>query len=415
MLSTAHERRHGPTPFGLFRVARSIFQQGLSVEEIPGPECRPTECLAYPCPCLEVASPWQRAIARARFGPPEPAGGDTVMEAEARLVVARSRGVAAQDGPPVVGSGRRCAQGGGAPRRGRPGVHGGDDHDDDVVSSRPSDEQDLMHGRSIGGVVGLLSMAECGVSNMEESVHSPGEQASQGPYVCKTTRERGMRSGDRVLYHGKHGPVHMDNVHGCVRELVVPLGQLGAGDFIETRDLPRSGEIVALCQDPRCVLRCRHPCDLGGDSSLWSRYAFRTTDVVVRGYAYRSSMCARTCHACGITGETRGSMKLCMGCHALTPYIKSGGTDNEDMVIEDRFRWTPVYCDEGCQEAHWPTHCHDCRRDDVSLHVRACGAFTVRERQYGRVVVIDGVRSRIPWLQCPDLSQPGAHEGWGCT
>jgi len=170
-----------------------------------------------------------------------------------------------------------------------------------------------------------------------------------------------------------------------------------------------------MCQNSCCVLSCRHPCDPGGEFRLWSKYPFVVPDVIKRGYSHMSSMCARTCHACGVSVPSRSCLRLCMGCHALTPYIKSGGTDNGDEVIEDRYRYTPVYCDEECQEQHWSCHGRDCRRDDVSLHVRACGAFTMRERPYGRVVVVDGVRSRIPWLQSPALDQPGAYEGWGST
>jgi len=189
------------------------------------------------CSVGQVASPWDRAVARARFGPPRPAGGDTVMEAEARFVVERSRGVADDAMPHVVGSGRRCAQGARAPRGARPGVHGGDDTDGDDDTSRPADESDEMHGRAIGGVIGLLGMAESVTgtehawAGMEESVLCPGEQVPYpGPYVPKINRERAMRRGERVLYHGKHGPITQDNVHGCVRHLVVPLGELGAGD-----------------------------------------------------------------------------------------------------------------------------------------------------------------------------------------
>jgi hypothetical protein len=369
----------------------------------------------------QVASPWDRAVARARFGPPEPAGGYTVMEAEARFVVERSRGVA-DDTVSVVGSGRRCAQGDRTPRRARPGVHGGDDTDGDDDASRPADESDDMRGRAIGGVVTLLGMAESVAeagharASMEESVLCPGEQVPHpGKYVCNINRERDMRRGERVLYHGKHGPITQDNVHGCVRHMIVPLGEMGAGDQVETRDLPRSGEIVAMCQSSRCILTYSHPCDPGGECRLWTKYPFAVPDVVKRGYPHMASMCARTCHACGVTLPSRMCLRLCMGCHALTPYIKSGGTDNGDEVIEDRYRYTPVYCDEACQEEHWSTHGRDCRRDDVSLHVRACGAFTMRERPYGRVVVVDGVRSRIPWLQSPSLDQPGAYQGWGST
>ena len=64
---------------------------------------RPKNCLPYPCPCLEVslplsccfiscvniivvvdqvASPWDRAVARARFGTPPPKGEETEMDIE---------------------------------------------------------------------------------------------------------------------------------------------------------------------------------------------------------------------------------------------------------------------------------------------------------------------------------------------
>ena len=71
-----------------------------------------------------------------------------------------------------------------------------------------------MRGRAIGGVVTLLGMAESVAeagharASMEESVLCPGEQVPHpGKYVCKINRERDMRRGERVLYHGKHGPI----------------------------------------------------------------------------------------------------------------------------------------------------------------------------------------------------------------
>ena len=371
----------------------------------------------------QVASPWDRAVARARFGPPEPEGGDNIMEAEARFVVARSRSTeetmraADSDDTPDYNPAPCDVP---VPRRvlrSTVQVIGGDDHDDDDDSSRPADLHDSMYGRSVGGVVGARSMSEwayCPRGNVEESVCGPGDE-QPGRYIGRECRERTMRSEKRVLYHGKHGPVSSDNVHGCVRDLIVPLGRMGRNGHLETHDLPRSGEIVVLCQDPRCVLTHTHPCDNGGECSLWSSVPFTVPDVVKRGVPHVSSMCSRTCHSCGLTHSSRTSLMLCMGCHAMTPYLKSGGSDNGDEVIEDRYRFTPVYCDEKCQERHWGAHGTLCRRDDVSVHVRACGAFTMNTRRYGRSVVIRGVRSRIPWLQRSSLDQPGAYAGWGTT
>ena len=58
-----------------------------------------------------------------------------------------------------------------------------------------------------------------------------------------------------------------DNVYGCTRELVTPVGSLGrfTGDR-EVRTLPPSGSIVVLCRRERCVVPWDHPADPG---DLW--------------------------------------------------------------------------------------------------------------------------------------------------
>ena len=75
VLSTAFERKYGPSPYGHFRVARGIFvqvcwprawfclflvsmifvdPQGQSMDSVGDHATRPAECMDYPCPCLEV-------------------------------------------------------------------------------------------------------------------------------------------------------------------------------------------------------------------------------------------------------------------------------------------------------------------------------------------------------------------------
>ena len=128
--------------------------------------------------CLQVASPWDRAIAHARFGVPEPESDPTDIEIEAAWVVARSRGSGCAS---VVGSGRRCAQDGRervSKHVASDGVHGGDDDDD--LCLLDGDESDDVRGRVIGGVCGLLELTKC--------VECPSERSFTPPFPCISCR-----------------------------------------------------------------------------------------------------------------------------------------------------------------------------------------------------------------------------------
>ena len=327
----------------------------------------------------------------------------TPIDIEAAWVVAHSREA---DCGPVVGSGRRCAQDG----RERPPkrvartnalgevVCGGDD--DDMIHTMPGDEDDDVHGSVIGGVCGMLQLEECVVCPVD------------APFVPRSVRESMMDRGEVPLYHGLHGPPQNDNVHGCVRDLVVQIGDQGSGGWWESDGLPRSGERVALCQKRGCHGVAEHYADRDG---LFCSYVAAIPDAVKRGVLFVSTACSRTCASCGITHRSRESMFLCLGCHSLAPFVRSGtssGNFDADAVLEERYVCTPAYCDLSCQVAHWPEHSKYCHRDDVSLYVAACSSLGARPRPYGRVIKGG---SRIPFLIQSTTNQPGALDGWGVT
>ena len=380
------------------------------------PDDRPLGCLDYPCPCLEVricfalhpalfwdhfcdgqvASEWERAVARCRFGSPPPEGEETALDVEAAWVVSRSR---QSNCSQTVGSGRRCAQDGRVrpPKKRHVGVvHGdavpclGGDDDDDVSDPIVDDEPDDIHGGVLGGVCSLLLMSD--------------EMASE---TLPSTIKRGRLGGMNPIFHGKHGHPGQDNVHGCVRNLIVPLGEKSnLTGWYECDGLPRSGEKVALCCDPLCVQTHKHPADPGG---LFCRESEMVPDVVKRGVLHTSNACSRMCNECGLVRPNRESMMLCMGCHALTPYIMHSSPAT-CLVLEERYLNTHMYCDIKCQKLHWSKHCRNCRRDDVRVHACASRAFSTRVRPYGTLLT-NG--SRMPFLLRARVDQPGAILGWG--
>ena len=384
---------------------------------------RPKNCLPYPCPCLEVslplsccfiscvniivvvdqvASPWDRAVARARFGTPPPEGEETEMDIEAAWVVARSRSLVCG---PVVGSGRRCAQDGrDRPcRRVVPGAHGGDDDDGD--DPMPGDESDDVHGRVVGSVCVLLGMLdECCDDDGDESVPPP-TKIRRGQ--CDDDRERGVIP----MVNGRYGPSDRDNVHGCVRDFITTLGEKSTVTGIyETDNLPRSGSRVALCHESGCNVPYPHFADRGG---LYRRLGGPVRDAVKRGVLFASNACSRTCVGCGVTHSQRERLYLCLGCHALTPYIRCGSTtDDGDEILETAFAQTAAYCHFACQMSDWPEHSQFCPRDDVVLHRLACVSHSVGVHPFGRLLP-NG--SRLPFLSKSNVSHPSALHGWGYT
>jgi len=305
----------------------------------------------------------------------------------------------------VVGSGRRCAQGGrdrASKRAMRTGVHGGDDDDD--LSLLAGDESDGVRGRVIGGVCGLLCLNEC--------VECPGERIPFTPpsRASRLEREQLMDRGIVQKYHGVHGSRTHDNVRGCVRDLVVPLGERGeTTGWWESDGLPRSGERVALCSERRCVGFPTHPADLDG---LFCLFTAPDPDVVKRGVLYVSSACHRTCSSCGVTYRNRELLSLCLGCHAMAPFVRSGASDDADIWIEDSYYCTPAYCSLSCQESHWHVHRPSCPRLDVTLHAATCRTLGFTVRPYGRLVAGG---ARIPYLARSTTDQPGAMDGCGNT
>ena len=218
-------------------------------------------------------------------------------------------------------------------------------------------------------------------------------------------------SGVHPLLDGRHGPSSLDNVHGCVRHLIVPLGEDGPGREEAEDGMPRSGMRVALCSHPTCGVSHKHPADYGHTFRM-SDGRYHVPDVYRRGELYRSAACHRVCDSCGILHPSRQYLSLCMGCHAMTPYIRSGMAGDGDQVLEDRFYCTAKYCGVDCQTAHWPAHKTDCPRHDVLLHRPASRAHGVPTRPYGRLLE-DG--NRIPFLSHARLDQPGAPYRWGNT
>jgi len=354
------------------------------------------------CGVDQVASPWDRAVARARFGTPPPEGEETELDVEAAWVVARSRGSGCES---VVGSGRRCAQDGrDRPcRRVVPGVHGGDDDDGDEVM--PGDETDEVHGRVVGSVCVMLGMVEECEDGGDDALGTPPQTHRRGRSAFD--REAGLRP----LAFGKHGPPSRDNVHGCVRDLITTLGEKSSVTGIyETDNLPRSGSRVALCQEFGCNVLVPHFADRGG---LYRQLGGPVRDVVKRGVLFGSNACSRTCVGCGVTHSQRERLYLCLGCHALTPYIRCGSTtDDGDEVLETAFAQTAAYCHFACQMSDWPDHCQFCPRDDVVLHQLACVSHSVGVHPFGRLLP-NG--SRLPFLSKSNVSQPGALHGWGHT
>ena len=364
--------------------------------------CCLTSCIDLIVVVDQVASPWDRAVARARFGTPPPEGEETELEVEAAWVVARSRASGCER---VVGSGRRCAQDGrDRPcRRVMPDIHGGDDDDDD--DAMPGDESDDTHGRVVGSVCVLLGMVdECRDDGGDVSVTPPNK-------IRRGRREVDRERGLIPMALGKHGPSHRDNVHGCVRDLVTTLGERSTVTGIyETDNLPRSGSRVALCHEFGCYVLTPHFADRGG---LFRHVGGPVHDCVKRGVRCSTSACSRTCVGCGVTHSQRERLHLCLGCHALTPYVRSGSmTDDGDEVLETCFKQSAVYCHLACQMRHWPDHCQDCPRDDVVVHRLACSRHSVNVHPFGRLL-LNG--SRIPFLRRSDVSQPGASQGWGHT
>ena len=211
-----------------------------------------------------------------------------------------------------------------------------------------------------------------------------------------------------------------DNVHGCVRGLVVNMGEVGVGNWRECRGLPRSGEKVVLCDRRECPCDFPHPADPG------TLYPIPARDGVIGGVPFRTSSCHRTCSGCGVTWVTRMSrakhMWFCGGCHAPTPFLKSGAGEPDDVtrllgVLGDV---CPVYCNQACQVSHWDReHKGVCLRFDQWLHAgvveRFCLATSANEgddlpvTEYG----VPHGGGTIPFLVPASRLQPGLSSGWG--
>jgi len=216
-----------------------------------------------------------------------------------------------------------------------------------------------------------------------------------------------------------------DNVFGCVRDLVTPMG--GVGRFTgekEVRSLPPSGSIVVLCRRDRCVVPYDHPADPGG---LWSG---KVRDGVRGGVPYRTSACHRTCSGCGVTWAARSSrtrhMWVCGGCHAFVPFMRAGHGDHDEMarMLDCLLDASPVYCGRACQALHWDGrdgamgHGRVCRRHDLRLHDTVAEIMQLETMdgddydypEYG--VHLEG-GGTMPFLVAADRHQPGLADGWG--
>ena len=211
-----------------------------------------------------------------------------------------------------------------------------------------------------------------------------------------------------------------DNVYGCVRELVVDMGEEGYNSGLkECRGLPRSGERVVLCDRSECPCPFPHPADPG------SLYPVAVRDGVSGGVSYRTSTCHRTCSGCGVTWVSRVSrtkhMWMCGGCHAPTPFLKSGPGEPDDVtrllgVLVDG---CPVYCGEKCQAMHWDRDHHEvCRRFDQWFHAAVVSKFALEVDAHGDDIPVTeyGVprgEGTMPFLVPASRLQPGLSSGWG--
>ena len=368
-------------------------------------------------------------MARERFGNLPPPGTESPMDIEARLVIARARLAPVEIVVPTVGSGRKCAQDGilrPLLKRKCDGMHGGDDDDDGL--DRLVDDSDDVCGRVVGGVCApppegcpgncavryddVLERVVGGVVRWEDRKSRRSRRCLSDSEV-----ESQIIAGTHPLLDGRHGPSSLDNVHGCVRGLITPLGEVhredGPGGWVEQEGTPRSGERVVLCSAFLCDVSHKHPADYGNthDSDPPAPDS-EHLDVYRRGVLCRTSSCHRVCDACGLMFQTRQMLSLCTGCHAMTPYIRAGMMDDGDRILEERYLDTAKYCDIECQAAHWPAHREVCPRHDVTMHRAASGVLGVQARPYGRLLADGG---RIPFLARAILSQPGARFGWGNT
>ena len=216
-----------------------------------------------------------------------------------------------------------------------------------------------------------------------------------------------------------------DNVMGCVRDMVTPVGCVSdlTGE-LEVHGLPSSGERVVLCGKSDCGVPFDHVSDPGG------LYGPPLHDAVSEGVGFRTSACHRTCSGCGITWPYRSLMNgshmwVCGGCHSLVPYIRSGVGDpgGQCCLLRTLLDGAPVYCGVSCQARHWEEHYSECRRDDQKIAALAAETFDlgydsdgedIDVPEYGRTVVDDfGQDTTMPFLMPCSRAQPGLAEGWG--